>query len=154
VEHLPDGIDRLLAEVEASRRVEKGRRKDDLSLVAERLFGDPGNTEKAGSVTVICARVDFDRAELMELSRLLSKGPDRVVLLASEREGRGTLFIGSTAPSIPAQELLKLALPAFQGKGGGNPASATAVGEPGPPLESALELARAEARRRAAVRPN
>lgn len=154
VDHLPDGIDRLLAEVEASRRAEKGRRKDDLSAVAERLLGDPGNTEVIGTITLVRARVDLDRNELMELSRLLSKGPGRVVMLAAERDSRGTLFLGSTAPSVPAHALLQAALSAFQGKGGGNPAMATAVGEPGPPLESALEIARTEARRRAASAPH
>ena len=147
VEELPGGIDRLLAEVDAARRAERDRRKDDLAAVAERLSGDPGNGETVGEVTIIRARVDFDRNELMELSRLLSKAPNRVVLLASEQEGKGTLFIGSTAAQVRAHELLQKSLPLFQGKGGGNPQSATAVGEPGPPLESALEAARAEARR-------
>ena len=154
VEELPDGIDRLLKEVETSRRAERGRRKDDLSAVADRLWGDPGNTESVGDVTIVRARVDLDRTELMELSRLLSKGANRVVLLASEQNGRGTLFIGSTVARVPAHELLRIALPAFQGKGGGNAASATAVGEPGPPLETALGAARAEAGRRARGPPS
>ena len=149
VQELPEGIDRLLAEVETARRAERGRRKDDLSAVAERLAGDPGNTEVSGATTIIRARVDFERAELMELSRLLSKEPNRVVLLASEKEGKGTLFIGSTSKTVPADEVLQLALPFFQGRGGGNPASATAVGEPGLPLVNALERARTEAQRRA-----
>ncbi|MGD0718237.1 MAG: alanine--tRNA ligase [Thermoplasmata archaeon] len=142
LEKIPEGIDRLLSEVEASRRAEKGRRGDDLRAVADRLSTDPGNSETVGGRTVVHARIDLDRNELMELSRLLTRAPGRVALLASEREGKGTLFVGSSDPSVAADALLRLALPEFEGKGGGNRSAATAVGEPGAPLEAALEAAR------------
>ncbi|HUI38135.1 MAG TPA: DHHA1 domain-containing protein, partial [Thermoplasmata archaeon] len=96
------------------------------------------------------ARVDLERNEMMELSRLLTRDGDRVALLASERDGRGTLFVGSTDPKVSAQAALDAAKGEFAGKGGGNPSAATAVGEPGAPLASALEAARKAAREAAA----
>ncbi len=146
VQGLPDGIDRLLGEIEATRRLARERRKEDLTTVAARLLEDPRSTEKVDGVTVIGARVDLDRAELMELSRLLSKEAGRIVVLVGEREGRGTLFVGSTAPGVSAAAIVDAAKPRFAGKGGGSPAAATAVGEPGAPLVDALEAARAAAR--------
>ena len=146
---LPDGIDRLLGEIEAVRRSERDRRREDLGALAQRLVADPEHLETVRSVTIVSARVDLDRKEMMELSRRLSRENDRVTILASEREGRGTLFVGSTAPGVSAEAIVGAARPAFDGKGGGNPASATAVGEPGAPLEAALEAARAAARRAA-----
>ncbi|HYA54282.1 MAG TPA: alanine--tRNA ligase [Thermoplasmata archaeon] len=142
VPQLPDGIDRLLTEVEESRRSERERRKEDLGAIATRLLADSRATESVGAVTVIAAHVDLDRNELMELSRRLTKEGDRVAVLASERDGRGTLFVGSTSPQVSAQATLEAAKDGFQGKGGGNASAATAVGEPGAPLRTALELAR------------
>jgi alanyl-tRNA synthetase len=146
VSRLPDGIDRLLGEIEESRKLARVRLKEDLGATAERLRTDPTATELVGSATLTAARLDLDRTELMELSRLLSREPGRVVILAGEREGKGTLFVGSTAPGISAAALVEKAKPTFGGKGGGNPASATAVGEPGAPLLAALEAARSAAR--------
>jgi alanyl-tRNA synthetase len=100
---------------------------------------------------LIVAKVDLDRNEMMELSRLLTKEGHRVALLASERDGRGLLFVGSTDPKVSAQEVLDAGKSEFAGKGGGNPSAATAVGDPGAPLASALELARKAARRAAAA---
>ncbi|MGI0155472.1 MAG: alanine--tRNA ligase, partial [Thermoplasmata archaeon] len=150
VAQLPDGIDRLLGEIEATRHRERDRRKDDLGSTAARLLADPSATQALGTITIVSAAVDLPRAELMELSRLLTKAEGRVAILASERDGRGTLFVGSTSPALSADDLLRTALAAFGGKGGGNPASATAVGEPGAPLSAALRAAVEEARRRAA----
>jgi alanyl-tRNA synthetase len=87
---------------------------------------------------------------MMELSRLLTKDGHRVALLASERDGRGLLFVGSTEAKVSAQATLDAAKSEFAGKGGGNPSAATAIGDPGAPLVSALELARKAARRAAA----
>jgi len=142
VAKLPDGIDRLLGEVEESRRSARDRRKEDLGALAERLLADPARTEHAGPVTIIAAAVDLDRAGMMELSRLLSRAEDRVTILTSEREGKGTLFVGSTASGVSAIALVEAARSAFGGRGGGNPAAATAVGEPGRPLGDALARAR------------
>ena len=151
VSELPKGIDRLLGEIEENRRLAREKRKEDLGSIAERLVGDASVAERVGSVTLIAARVDLDGTELRELSRRLSREPGRVVILAGERDGRGTLFVGSTAPGVSAVALIEAAKERFGGKGGGNPASATAVGEPGAPLASALESARALARRTAAA---
>ena len=76
--------------------------------------------------------VDLDRTGLMELSRILTREPDRVAVLAAERESRGTLFIGSSSARVSAQALLERVKGSFGGKGGGNVSAATAVGEPGP----------------------
>jgi len=150
VHQLPDGIERLLTEVEESRKSERERRKEDLGATAARLLIDANATETVGATTLVTAMVELDRAEMMELSRLLTKEGRRVALLASEREGRGLLFVGSTEPKVSAAAALDAAKSEFAGKGGGNPLSATAVGEPGVPLANALELARKAARRAAA----
>jgi alanyl-tRNA synthetase len=146
VASLPEGIDRLLQEIEENRRLVREKRSGDLGAIAVRLLDDPKATESLDGVTLVAARVDLDRPDLMELSRRLSRESGRVVLLVAEREGRGTLFVGSTAPGISAAVLIEAAKPVFGGKGGGNPASATAVGEPGAPLDAALEAARGLAR--------
>jgi len=146
---LPEGIDRLLAEIEENRKTARNRRKDDLGTTAERLLADGDATEEVGAVTLIGARLDLDRADLTELSRLLSREPGRVVILAGEREGKGTLFVGSTAPGISAVALVDAAKASFAGKCGGNAAAATAVGEPGAPLVAAVDAARSAARRSA-----
>jgi alanyl-tRNA synthetase len=149
VPQLPDGIDRLLGEIEETRKRDRERRKEDLGTTAARLLADPSATQSAGEVTIIAGRSDLERSELMELSRLLTKEKGRVAILASDREGQGTLFIGSTSPRVAANELLRTAAPVFHGKGGGNPAAATAVGEPGAPLAEALRTAVDGARSRA-----
>ena len=150
VAQLPDGIDRLLTEIEESRKAARERRREDLGSIAARLATDPSASEVVGGVSLVVYQGPHGREELMELSRLLTKGADRVAVLAGEREGRGTLFVGSTSPRVPAEALVRAALPAFSGRGGGNPAAATAVGEPGAPLEDAVRAA-VEAARRAAT---
>ncbi|HTS32367.1 MAG TPA: alanine--tRNA ligase [Thermoplasmata archaeon] len=144
---LPEGIDRLLEEVEEGRKMTKARTREDLGQTAARLLADPSATFVVGPVSFVAAKVDLDRDHLQELSRLLTREPGRVAILASEREGKGLLFIGSSSPAVAAHRLLEVAKPIFGGRGGGNPLAATAAGEPGTPLESALEAARAEARR-------
>ena len=143
---LPEGIDRLLGEIEESRKQARDRRAEDLGATAARLLADPRSTEKVGRVTLVSAQLELDRTELAELSRILSKESDRVVVLASEREGKGTLFVGSTAPGVSAVAVVEAAKGAFAGRGGGSPAAATAVGEPGSPLAAALDRARATVR--------
>jgi alanyl-tRNA synthetase len=149
VDHLPEGIDRLLGEVESSRHAAREREKGDLTSVADGLLADPRRTESIGGATVVSARLDLDRAQLMEVSRLLGRAPGRVAILVGEREGRGILFVGSTAPGISAAAVVDAAKGAFGGKGGGNPSAATAVGEPGAPLDAALAEARNAARKAA-----
>ncbi|HLM70014.1 MAG TPA: alanine--tRNA ligase, partial [Thermoplasmata archaeon] len=134
VNQLPDGVERLLTEVEESRKAARDRRKGDLGSTAARLLADPAATHTVGGTTFVTARVELDRNEMMELSRLLTREPGHVALLASEREGRGILFVGSTEPKVSAQAALEAAKADFAGKGGGNPSAATAVGEPGAPL--------------------
>jgi alanyl-tRNA synthetase len=146
LERLPEGIDRLLAEVAEARKEARDRRRGDLAGLAEQLLADPARTESVGETTLIVAEVDLDRAEMMELSRLLGRSEGRVAILAGEREGRGILFVGSTRSGVSAQAIVDAAKAAFGGKGGGNPAAATAVGEPGAPLRAALAAAQAAAR--------
>ncbi len=146
VAHLPSGIERLLAEVEEGRRTRKERRREDLQGTAARLRAEAGAPADRRPL-VIAAEVDLDRRELMELSRLLTRDGNAVAVLAAEREGRGTLFVGSTAPGVSALSVLEAGTPAFAGKGGGNPSAATAVGEPGEPLRTAWRAARDAANR-------
>jgi len=138
---LPAGIDRLLREVGEARKSQRGQLKGDLRELADRILADPDHTTAAGGVTVATSAVDGDRAALMELSRLLTRGTDRVAVLAGEESGRGLLFVGSTAPRVSASAVIEAARAAFGGKGGGNPSAATAVGEPGAPLEAARAAA-------------
>jgi alanyl-tRNA synthetase len=152
-EKLVDGIDRLVAQVDDARRRTKSQEKDDARTVAERLVADPSSTTEHAGVTVTAARVAGDRAALMELSRLLTRAPERVAILAAEADGRGLLFVGSTSSRVPAVTVLEGVREAFSGKGGGNPSSATAVGEPGEPLDRALAAARALAVGRATAAP-
>jgi len=149
VTQLPSGIERLLGEVEESRKTARDQRKVDLGAKAAQLLSDSTATEKVGTATLVAAAVDLSRTELMELSRLIAREGGTVAVLASEREGRGTLFVGSVAPEISALAILEAAKADFAGKGGGNPSAATAVGEPGVPLGKALESARKAARRAA-----
>jgi|HubBroStandDraft_1064217.scaffolds.fasta_scaffold00365_8 alanyl-tRNA synthetase len=147
VPQLPAGIDRLLGEIEETRKREKGRRKEDLGGLAARLLADTAGAHTVSETTILAAHADLDRNELMELSRLLTKEKGRVAILTSERDGKGTLFVGSTSERVPASDLVRAVASKFGGKGGGNPASATAVGEPGAPLGDALRSAVEEARR-------
>ncbi|MCI4339519.1 MAG: alanine--tRNA ligase [Thermoplasmata archaeon] len=149
VPQLPDGIDRLLGEIEESRKLARERRKEDLGVTSARLLADPSVAQTVGATTIVAGQVDLSRADLMELSRLLTKEKGRVAILASQQEGRGTLFVGSTSPGVAANEVVRVASTSFGGKGGGNPAAATAVGEPGAPLADALRTAVEEARRMA-----
>ncbi len=137
VDEVPNGVDRLLKEVEAARRSARAGSREGVADLAERLLTDPAAARPVGSALVVSARVELDRDRLMELSRMLTKRPDRVAVLSAEVEGRGLLFVGSSAASAPARSLLEPAMGLFQAKGGGNPSAATAVGEPGTPLESA-----------------
>ncbi len=147
VAKLPEGIDKLLEEIEESRRASRGRRREDLGATAAKLLSEA--SQRVGAVTIVVASTDLDRHGLMELSRLLTKEPNHVAVLASERDGRGTLFVGSTSARVAASALVEAARPSFEGKGGGNPAAATAVGEPGAALAAALNAAAKEARRAA-----
>ncbi len=146
VERLPDGIDRLLTEVAESRKAARTRERTDLSSVATGLLADPTSTEAVGAVTIVGGRLDLDRGALSELSKILCREEGRVAILAGEKDGEGTLFVGSTARGVSARDVVEAAKPLFRGKGGGSPAAATAVGEPGAPLAQALAAARAAAR--------
>jgi alanyl-tRNA synthetase len=147
---LPQGIDRLLGEVEESRKLAKARTKEDLGQTAARLLADPNSVESIGGVTLVAANVDFDRSGLQELSRRLTRVPGRVALLTAERDGKGTLFVGSSAPTVSAALVFTAAQATFGGRGGGNPSAATGVGEPGQPLTEALLAARNAVRNAAA----
>jgi len=141
VPQLPDGIDRLLAEIEETRKRERGRLREDLGALAARLLGDPKATVTAAGTTIVHGHADLARTELMELSRILTKEKGRVAILSSDRDAQGTLFVGSTADRVSARDVVRAASESFAGRGGGNPASATAVGEPGAPLAKAVRVA-------------
>ncbi|MEM0128566.1 MAG: alanine--tRNA ligase [Thermoplasmata archaeon] len=146
-ERVPEGVQRLLEERDAARRQEQERRREGLDEVARRLLDDPAATVTDGGRTVVAATVELDRKGLGELSRRICAIPGRVAVLAATGDGRGTLFVGSSAPERSAVAILGTAMPLFAGKGGGNPSAATAVGEPGEPLRRALATAREAALR-------
>ena len=152
-EKVLEGVDRLIAQVDAARANEKAQAKESLAQMAERLAADAAGQVEVAGVTVLFASVGLDRSGLMELSRLLTRARDRVAILAGASEGKGLLFVGSTSDRVGAVEVLEGAKSAFAGKGGGNRASATAVGEPGEPLLRALAAAKALALDLASRRP-
>jgi alanyl-tRNA synthetase len=123
--------------------------KQDLAKLAETLLADPAATEPVGPVRVVRYRSTLDRTQLMELSRLLTRAPEHVAVLGGEADGRGVLFIGSSSPRVSAAVALQAGRPRFEGRGGGNRSSATAVGEPGEPLHAALEAAAASCQEQA-----
>lgn len=145
VDQVPASVDRLLAEVEAAHREARAGVKEGTGQLAERLLADPHAARTLGGGTVVSAHVELDRNQLMELSRILTRNAGRVAVLTATSEGKGTLFVGSSAPGVSAQQLVDLAKPLFQGRGGGSPVAATAVGEPGAPLEAARSRAAAAA---------
>jgi alanyl-tRNA synthetase len=145
---LLEGVDRILAQLEEARQSAKAQARQDLAAMAAKLLAEGARRSEPEGLTVVAARVDLDRNGLMELSRILTRTPEHVAVLVGEAGGRGTLFIGSSAPSVNAQVLLESVRATFQGRGGGNPSSATAVGEPGRPLLDAMEAARSAALRR------
>jgi alanyl-tRNA synthetase len=147
IEKIPEGIERLRAQLEETRRIRRGELKKDLATLAGQLLEDAQAVVRVGSAWIVTSLVDLDRTELMELSRILTREPDRVALLAAERESRGTLFVGSSSAHVSAQALLERVKGRFGGKGGGSPSAATAVGEPGAALRAALAEALEVARR-------
>ncbi|HEV2166430.1 MAG TPA: alanine--tRNA ligase [Thermoplasmata archaeon] len=147
--HLLEGIERMKSELDAARRRERSDAKMDVQARASALAGEPASTVEEGGVRITRARVDLDRAGLMELSRRLTDAAGRVAILGGEEGGRGLLFVGSSAPTVAANEIVAAAREKFGGRGGGNPSAATALGEPGAPLAQALEAALAAARKAA-----
>ncbi|EQD49871.1 alanyl tRNA synthetase, partial [mine drainage metagenome] len=60
LEELPQGIDRLLHQVEEVKRSEKDRWKEDLEGLVRRLLDDPSHRETIGEVTVYSASLPLD----------------------------------------------------------------------------------------------
>jgi alanyl-tRNA synthetase len=141
----PQAVGRLREELAEMRQRERQESKQEGRDLAERLLADPKTTERVGATTVTVAKLDLDRNGLMELSRSLTRRAPAVAILAGESDGRGLLFVGSTAESVPATAVLDAMKAEMGGRGGGNPSAATAVGEPGEPLVRALELGRRRA---------
>ncbi len=142
-EKVPAAVGRLLAEIEEARRAGRQEEKRDLGKLAEELEADPAATGPVGRVTLTVGRtLPLNRGQLQELSRRLTRQPERVAILPGEAEGRGFLFVGSSSAQVPADQVLEAMRPIFGGKGGGNPSAATAQGEPGAPLASAVAAGR------------
>jgi alanyl-tRNA synthetase len=150
-EKVPAAVERLLAQVEETRRTGRQEEKRDVGRLAEELAANPESTRSVGRVTLTVARsLPLGRSQLQELSRRLTRPPDRVALLAAESEGRGILFVGSSSAQVPADLVLEAMRPVFEGKGGGNSSAATAQGEPGEPLAKAVDAGREAVERLAA----
>jgi alanyl-tRNA synthetase len=142
-EKVPAAVERLLAELEEVRRVGRQEEKRDLGKLADDLEANATSTSKVGRVTLTVGRpLPLNRAQLQELSRRLTRSPDRVAILPAEVEGRGLLFVGSSSDHVPADLVLEAMRSIFGGKGGGNPSAATAQGEPGEPLLKAVAAGR------------
>ena len=142
-EKVPAAVGRLLAEMEEARRAGRQEEKRDLGKIAEELEADPAATGPVGRITLTVGRtLPLSRGQLQELSRRLTRQPGRVAILPAEAEGRGLLFVGSSSAQVPADRVLEAMRPIFGGKGGGNSSAATAQGEPGAPLASAVAAGR------------
>ncbi|MCI4336391.1 MAG: DHHA1 domain-containing protein [Thermoplasmata archaeon] len=149
-EQVPRAIAKMLEEAGEARHAARTQVKGDLRGTADAWAVDPARAQTSGGITVIAGEFSGNQAVLMELSRLLTRTADRVAVLTSEVDGRGILFVGSSSAQVPARDVVEGARAAFQGKGGGNPGAATAVGEPGAPLAAARARAIAVALQRAA----
>lgn len=144
-DQIAQGIERLQLEVDAWRKRGRLEERESLGSRADKLLRDPESATTVGELTVVVAKIDLSRADMQEMSRLLTKAPKHVAVLASEHEGRGTLFVGSSSEQVAANAVLEAGRSVFEGKGGGNPSAATAVGEPGEPLARALAASKAAA---------
>ena len=138
-EKVPAAVGRLKAELEELKKAGRQEERRDLTKLADELEADPQATAPVGRVTLTVGRLlPLSRAQLQELSRRLTRTPDRVAILPGETEGRGVLFVGSSSPHVPADLVLEAMRSVFGGKGGGNASAATAQGEPGEPLREAV----------------
>ena len=146
-EQVPKTVEKLLAEAGQADRAARNQSRTELREVAERWLKDPAIAHPHGDAWIVSSPYPGDRAELMELSRLLTREPNRVAILTSEHDGKGLLFVGSSSAAHSAVALLEAARPHFDGRGGGNPSAATAVGSPGAPLDAARRAALEAARR-------
>ncbi|MCI4345733.1 MAG: alanine--tRNA ligase [Thermoplasmata archaeon] len=140
-DHLLERIDRLLEELAAKQKAVRSGRQTDLAGLASEIEGE-SVASVTGGVRLVARRVTLDAKEMQELCRLLTREPGQVAILATEVEETGRVIVGSSAPGVDATRVLAEMLPAFGGKGGGNRTVATARGEPGGPLERALDLGR------------
>ncbi|MHB8351168.1 MAG: alanine--tRNA ligase [Thermoplasmata archaeon] len=145
-EKVPEGVDRLMGEVEEARRTARQGRTQDLKELARNTLIDSARTGTVGTVRIAVLRVALPAAALKELSRELTGTSGVVALLATEEEGRGWLLVGSSAAEVPAREVLAAMLPAIEGRGGGNLVVATGSGRPGAALDHALAAGRDRAR--------
>ncbi len=152
-EKVPEGVDRLLIEIEEARRSARAGRSTDLKSLAETTLADGSLTERVGTVTIVARAVALEPKAMQELARRLSSESGQVAILVTESGGAGRAIVGSRAAEVPAQEVLAAMTPLFEGKGGGNPSVATASGATGEPLRTALAAGRAEARRLAGASP-
>ncbi len=146
-EKLPEAVERLLEEREATARASRRGAREDVAKVADDLLADASALERAGPVSIVAPPpFDWGAAQLQELARRLTRSPGTVAILGGTAEGRGLVFVGSSAPSVPADRVLEPIRARFGGKGGGNATAATAQGEPGEPLVEALAAGRDAAR--------
>jgi alanyl-tRNA synthetase len=145
-EKVPEGVDRLMGQVDEARKVAKASRVSDVRQIAAATRADPTMTEVVGTATISARRVLLDPKEMQELARALTHDAGSVAILVTESEGVGRVIVGSTAVEVPARAVLDAMRPEFDGKGGGNPSVATASGDGGEPLDRALRAGRECAR--------
>jgi alanyl-tRNA synthetase len=143
-------VDRLLAELKTKEKAARTLVGADLDVLARQIEQDPASSAEWGGIRCSARRVELPMREMQELCRKLTNGPGKVALLVSEASGTGFAIVGSTAPAVPAAEVLSEMLPEFGGKGGGNASVATGSGQVGAGLDRALAKGRAAVERRAA----
>jgi alanyl-tRNA synthetase len=152
-EKVPEGVERLLGQVDEARRSVRAGRTEDLKELAATTTADATLTELIGTVRLVARSVSLDPREMQALARRLTNEAGRVAILVTDAGGAGRVIVGSTAAEVPAVEVLRAMTPLFDGKGGGNPSVATASGTGGEALRAALEAGRAKARALAGTPP-
>lgn len=135
-------VDRLLTELRTKEKTARNLVGADLESFARQIEQDLGSSRDVGEIRLTTRQVELGMREMQELCRKLTSVPQRVAILVTDAGGTGFAIVGSTAPAIPASEILAEMLPEFGGKGGGSAAVATASGRAGEALEQALAKGR------------
>jgi alanyl-tRNA synthetase len=144
-DEIAEAAEKLVAEKNGLAKAFEAARAE---LLASRVAGWAGEAERLGATRVLVRELpEVSPAELRLAAQLFTREPDRLALLATRAEGRAHLvFARSSNLTCDVAALLRVALPAVEGRGGGNPAIAQGGGAKEEGVGEALRLAREELR--------
>lgn len=132
--------------VEEKRELAKSIQSFREELLQEQAERWTSTAEALSGLILIVREVpDATPGELRLLTIFLTKEPSRVALIGSRSEGRAHLVFGRSAnapPGLDMSALLRKALPAVEGRGGGSPQIAQGGGPNLDGLDLALSIAR------------